>query len=311
MTLLTTLPVMLGAGDNPLSHVLDKTVIGPISMNTITLVVVTALLIWVMNIVAKTVAVGPESEGVDRYVTKSKLGSLVEVICVYLMDTVIKPQLGKDAAKFTPFLLTVFFFILFNNLFGLIPFMDLQHLFGGLFLGDKHFAIIGGTATGRIAVTGALALIAFLLWQINGIRSNGIGGWLHHFLGGGPLYLAPIMVPVEIIGMLVKPGALAIRLFANMTAGHVLLSVIIGFTAMAPKALGLLGTPITLVAGVAAVLIMFLELFVAFLQAFIFMFLTTLFIAQMAHHEHDEHAPAEAYDPEHPGEDDLAVPLTA
>lgn len=310
MTLPTIFDPLLAAGDNPLGHVLDRDGIGPLTMNTLSLILVGGLLIYVMQVVARSIAVGPESEGRDRYVTKSSLGSLIEVICVYLMDTVITPQLGKDTKRFAPFLLTLFFFILLNNLFGLVPLLDLQHLLGS-FVGDKHFAIIGGTATGRIAVTGALALIAFALWHVNGLRSSGLKGWLAHFLGGGPLYLAPIMIPVEIIGTLVKPGALAIRLFANMTAGHVLLSVIIGFTSAAPEALGLIGTPISLIAGIAAVLIMFLELFVAFLQAFIFMFLTTLFIAQMAHHDHDEHAHAEAYDAAHSGEDDPAVPVAA
>jgi len=313
MTFATPLPALFGAGDNPLGHVLDKTVIGPLTMNTITMVVVAALMVWVMNSVARVIGVGPESEGRERYVTKSKGASLVEVIVVYLLDNVIRPQLGPDAKKFAPFLLTLFFFILFNNLFGLIPLLDLQHLIGGLVAGEEGagFAVIGGTATGRIAVTAGLALVAFILWNINGIRSGGVGGWLHHFLGGGPAYLAPIMVPVEIVGTIVKPAALAVRLFANMTAGHVLLAVIIGFTAQAPKALGLLGAPISVVALVAGVLIMFLEIFVAFLQAFIFMFLTTLFIAQLAHHHHDDHAGAESYDHDHPAEDDRAAPVTA
>ena len=311
MTLPMQLSALLGAGNNPLGHVLDKPdKLGPLSMNSITLLVVTVLMLWVMNLVAKAVAVGPESEGADRDVTKGKLAHLVEVIVEYLLNTVIRPQLGHDAKKFAPFLLTLFFFILFNNLFGLIPFMDLQYLAFSL-IGKEPTAYIGGTATGRLAVTAGLALTAFILWNINGIRSGGIGGWLHHFLGGGPLYLAPIMVPVEIVGTIVKPAALAVRLFANMTAGHVLLAVIIGFTAAAPKALGALGAPITVVATIAAVLIMFLELFVAFLQAFIFMFLTTLFIAQLAHHEHDDHAGAESYDHDHPAEHDKAVPVTA
>ncbi len=310
MTLPMPLSAVLAAGDNPLGHVLDKTVIGPLTMNTITLVVVTVLFVLVMNAVANAIAVGPESEGRDRFTTRGKAANLIEVIVVYLLDNVIRPQLGHDAKKFAPFLLTLFFFILFNNLFGLIPFLDLQHLIGGFF-GKPDFAVIGGTATGRLAVTAGLALVAFILWNIHGIQSGGLRGWLHHFLGGGPAYLAPIMVPVEIVGTIVKPAALAVRLFANMTAGHVLLAVIIGFTAAAPKALGAVGAPITLVAAIAAVLIMFLELFVAFLQAFIFMFLTTLFIAQLAHHHHDEDAAAESYDRENPAIEDDAAPVTA
>jgi len=312
MTLPMQLPALFGASDNPLGHVLDKPgVLGPLSMNSITLLVVTILFILVMNMVANAIAVGPESKGNERFRTKGKVANLIEVIVDYLLNTVIRPQLGHDAKKFAPFLLTIFFFILFNNLFGLIPFLDLQHLLGGLIADNSHFAVIGGTATGRLAVTAALAIVAFIVWNIHGIRSGGVGGWLHHFLGGGPAYLAPIMVPVEIVGTIVKPAALAVRLFANMTAGHVLLAVIIGFTAAAPKALGAMGAPITLVAAIAAVLITFLELFVAFLQAFIFMFLTTLFIAQLAHHHHDDDAEAESYDKQHPAIDDEAAPVTA
>jgi F-type H+-transporting ATPase subunit a len=311
MTLPLHIPSLLAAGSNPLGHVLDKPdKLGPLSMNSITLLVVTALLIWVMTVVAKAIAVGPESEGRERYVTKGRFAHLIEVIVVYLMDNVIRPQLGPDAKRFAPFLLTLFFFILFNNLFGLIPLIDIQYLIVGL-AGAEPTAWVGGTATGRLAVTAGLALTAFIIWNIHGIRTGGVGGWAHHFLGGGPAYLAPIMVPVEIVGTIVKPAALAVRLFANMTAGHVLLAVIIGFTAAAPRALGWLGAPITVVAAVGGVLIFFLEIFVAFLQAFIFMFLTTLFIAQLAHHHHDDHAEAESYDEDHPAESDPAAPVTA
>jgi F-type H+-transporting ATPase subunit a len=316
MTLSLHIPSLLAAGANPLGHVLDKPDKLPIpftdyglSMNSITLLVVTALFIWVMTMVAKAIAPGPEGEGRDRYVTKNRFAHMIEVVVVYLLENVIRPQLGPDAKRFTPFLLTLFFFILFNNLFGLIPLIDIQYLIVGL-AGGEPTAWIGGTATGRLAVTAGLALTAFIIWNIHGIRTGGVGGWAHHFMGGGPWYLAPIMVPVEIMGTIVKPAALAVRLFANMTAGHVLLAVIIGFTAAAPAALGWLGAPITVIAAVGGVLIFFLEVFVAFLQAFIFMFLTTLFIAQLAHHHHDDHAGAEAYDAEHPAESDPAAPVT-
>lgn len=293
------------AAANPLDHVVDKPLPGGLTMHVVTMTVVAALLIWTMKVAADAIATGPESEGNERYLTRGRFAQMIEVVVLYLRDNVIRPQLGKDANKFTPYLLTLFFFILYNNVLGLVPLMDIQHLFG------IHTTWIGGTATGNIAVTAGLALIAFIVIQINGIRSSGVKGWAAHFLGGAPLYLAPIMVPVEILGTFIKPFALAVRLFANMTAGHTLLATLLMFTGMGLSAIGpLAGSPITLVSVLAAIPLMFLELFVAFLQAFIFMFLTAVFIAQLMHHHHDEHAPAEEYDTTHPMETDEAVPVS-
>src|SRR5439155_18752171 len=143
--------------------------------------------------------------------------------------------------------------------------------------------------TSNIWVTGALAFCAWLVIQIGGIRANGFKNYTRHFLGGAPIYMAPIMIPVEILGMLVKPCALAIRLFANMTAGHILVAVIISFVGVAAAA----GYGAMVGIGVASVLgataIMCLETFVAFLQAYIFTFLTSLFIGQLVVHEHEHH----------------------
>ena len=163
-------------------------------------------------------------------------------------------------------------------------------------------------------VTGALAFIAFLVIEIHAFTQLGFKGWLLHNCGGlvpGPkaLYLVvPIIFVVEVAGHFIKPAALAIRLFANMVAGHTLMAVLLGFgvgalqAGMSPIGWG----SITLVSGVAAVAITFLELFVAFLQAFIFMFLTAVFISLLSHHdEHSEEHEAHGHDHEHGGE---AVP---
>lgn len=300
---------MLAAG-SPLDHTLDKNIVGDgpfaLTMNTITLVLAFLAYLVLMNIAAKAIAVGPESEGNDRYLTKNRFAQVIEVVVLGLRDQFIKPQLGDQTNRFLPFLLTLFFFIWANNLIGLVPLLDLQHLIGALFMNDPSWAKVGGTPTGRLATNAALALIAFLIWNGAGIRQNGLGGWLHHFLGGAPWYMAPIMVPVEIIGAIVKPAALTIRLFANMTAGHVLLAAIIGFVGLAAGGLGLfLGSPIMLVSLVGGVLIFFLEVFVATLQAFVFMFLTTVFIAQMVHHDHGHD---EDHDHEHDAHLGSAVP---
>lgn len=303
------------AADNPLGHVVDKVLIRSssgmplLTMHMVTMALATVLVLWILVRAARAIGTGPESQGNARYVTKGSIAQMVETICVYLRDKVVRPQLGENTDRFIPYLWSVFFFILLNNLVGLVPLMDVQHLIGS-FVPDlgSHWAVVGGTATGNIAVTAALAIIAFVIIQINGVRQNGLGGYLKHYTAGTPVALWIIMIPVEIMGTFIKPFALAIRLFANMVAGHTLLATLLMFTKMALEGVGIFGgAPITLVAVVASIAIMFLELFVAFLQAFVFMFLVTVFIAQLSHHGHDDHAhehdhdhaPGHAHSPAH------------
>jgi F-type H+-transporting ATPase subunit a len=292
--------LLLAEDPNPLGHVLDVTLIAApdgtplITMHMLTLVLAFLALVWVMMTAAKAIETGPESEGNDRYLTSGRIGQMVEVLTLALRDKVIEPVLGSATNKYLPYLLTLFFFVLLNNLLGLVPLLDLQHIAGALFMGDSHWAVVGGTATGNLAVTAGLALISFIVIQVHGLRELGVGGWVHHLLGGAPAYLAPIMVPVELLGMLIKPGALAIRLFANMMAGHTLMATLALFGLMALNGIGtwIAALGISFIAGAFAVAISFLELFVAFLQAFIFMFLTAVFIGQLSHHDdhHEEHA---------------------
>jgi len=296
--------LFLAAEVNPLGHVVDKELGAGLTLHTVTLVISGLLTIGVMMLVARHMKA--EGQGAQKYLPKSRLASAFETVCVFIRDEVTRPQLGDATDRFIPYIWTLFFFILFNNLLGLVPFLDLQHLIGGVGWGDTHFAVFGGTATGNIAVTAALAIVAFFVIQINGIRRSGLGGWAHHFLGGAPVYLAPIMVPVEILGLIIKPSALAVRLFANMTAGHTLLATIMAFTGLGIA--GLVTSPISLAAGIA---VYFLEIFVAFLQAFVFMFLTIIFIAQLMHHEHGEHEGAHDYDHDQVSEiEDRAVPVS-
>ena len=178
--------LLLAAGEipSPLGHVLDKNLIGgdhplfeategmtilgsPIlTLHMVTLVMAAILLVWVMRTAARAVQTGPESEGNDRYLTHGRIAQIVEVITLYLKETVLLPILGDHTNRYLPYLLTLFFFILINNLLGLIPFLHLQHLVG-TFFGDPHFAIFGSTATGNLAVTTALALIAFIVIQVH------------------------------------------------------------------------------------------------------------------------------------------------
>lgn len=214
--------------------------------------------------------------------------NLVETICAYLRDQVARPVLHEHTDRFIKFIWTLFFFILAINLLGLLPIGSLSATLG------TH---VGGTATANIWVTGALALVTLTLMVVNGLRLGG-RHYLAHF---NPSPRQPrvlfwlmsiLLVPVEIIGTLSKIVALAIRLFANMVAGHVLLAVLISFILTSWASSALLGSGITVAVVLGATAITFLEIFVAFLHAFIFTFLTTLFLGQSVVFHHGDEAGA-------------------
>jgi F-type H+-transporting ATPase subunit a len=175
------------------------------------------------------------------------------------------PNLGHHGEGYVPFILTLFFFILFANLLGLIPY--------------------GSTATGNISVTATLAIITFIVVEIAGMRAQGLGylNTIFYWNKDLPLIMRVpmfvIMSPVEIIGKLTKPFALAIRLFANMTAGHIVVLALIGL-------IFLFRGPLSTAPFLMAVAIMMLELFVACLQAFIFSLLASVFIGQIREGAH-------------------------
>jgi F-type H+-transporting ATPase subunit a len=201
----------------------------------------------------------------------------VEFVCDYIRNDVAHPALGEQTDRFIKYIWSVFFFVLTVNLLGLVPIPAVSNLFG---------AHIGGTATANIYVTGMLALTTMFMMVFNGMRLGGTA-YLAHFCPG-PIALAPLLVPVEIIGLIAKIFALAVRLFANMMAGHTLLAVLIGFILSAWAALGAGGGLLIAVPAVlGSVGITFLEIFVAFLQAYIFMFLTTMFIGLSVHVHHN------------------------
>ena len=263
-----------------------------LTIHCITLLIAGVVAFLVLLKAAKAIETGDEDLGMYRYLTKGRLSQLIEVFSLFLVENAIRPTLKEETRRFTPILLSLFFFILTCNLLGLIPFLDIQHALGPTVDGEKTWAIFGGTATANFAVTLGLACVAFVAIQYQGFRSLGVKGYLSHLTGGAPVALYPMMIPLEIAGLFIKPAALAVRLFANMFAGHTMMAVLAMFGMLSWVATeNLLVTgAISLVSITAAVAITFLELFVAFLQAFIFMFLTTVFLGQMTHHhEHDEH----------------------
>jgi len=191
-------------------------------------------------------------------------GAAIEAIVLFIRDDVVLGNIGHGGEKFVPYILTLFFFILYCNLLGLLPW--------------------GATPTGNLAVTGSLALISFLVIEISGFQALGPRGYLKTIVfvppgmtGLGAVAMAAIMTPIEIIGKIVKPFALTLRLFANMTAGHFVILALLGLI--------FIFSSWAVAAGSVAfvVFMMLLELLVAFLQAYIFALLTSVFIGMMQH----------------------------
>lgn len=211
--------------------------------------------------------------------------NILEMLVIFVRNEIAIPNIGKkEGPRYTPYLLSVFFFILTLNLLGLVPWAS--------------------TATGNLGVTLSLALITFVLTQTASVRAAGLGGYLKHMTGGAPWWIWPIMVPVEILGLFTKPFALMLRLFANMLAGHIVLFSLLGLIFIIGN------VAVSVVAVPFAIFIYLLELFVAFLQAYIFTMLSALFIGMgVAMGHHDEHGHEEHTEPHEVvhGKPELAV----
>lgn len=386
---MTSLPLLLLASGDPLHHNYDFPILslkdGPVILTNhmVMMFLVFVFMLWAMPRAARAISVGKTGTSHD-YVTKGAGWHLIEVICVFFREEVARPVLGRNTDKFMPYIWTTFFFILFNNLLGMVPLLDATKLVGdALFFrgghettalvdqtlegggmvemqaispsskdthqdthegapaapaaaessaesghGDaaghgvltwgpfvlfqdmtvtdrvaSHYEGIGGTATGNIAVTFTLALIAITVIIGSGIRSLGLAGFFHHLTLDAPVLLWPLTVLLEIIGLIAKPFALMVRLFANMTAGHVMLSALLGFCSMAwngmailPSApghveysmTGIISAGLISVASITfALAVSLLELLVALIQAYVFAFLTTMFISLFQHHGHE------------------------
>lgn len=214
-----------------------------ITKHVVFLWVAAALLILLTGIVARRNARRDVPRG---------FGNLLEVLIVFVRDEIVIPNMGTAGVKYLPYLLTTFFYILLMNLLGLIPY--------------------GASATGNVNVTAGLAIIAFVMIQAAAIRAQGLKHYLAHLTGGVHWVLWPIMIPIEILGLFTKPFALCIRLFANMTGGHIVLVSLIGLIFIFKSYI------IAIAPASFVVAINFLELFVAVLQAYIFTMLTSLFM---------------------------------
>lgn len=207
---------------------------------------------------------GLRASGAERGIGRGRRYNMVEAMVLFIRNEVVKPNIGHGYDKYAPFIVTLFFFILFNNLLGLLPY--------------------GSTATANISVTAGLAIMAFLATEVGGMRALGFKGYLGTIFfvpkGMHPVAawaMAIALAPIEMLGKFTKPFSLAVRLMANMTAGHIVLLALISLIFVFGS-FALAAAPVLM-----ATAIFFLEIFVGFLQAFIFAMLTAVFIGLMQH----------------------------
>lgn len=200
-----------------------------------------------------------------RGYARGVFANFFESMLLFIRDQVAVPAIGEhDANKHLPYLWTLFLFILVNNLLGMIPNL--------------------GSPTGALGCTGALAFSTFIYIHLSGIKKMGFGEYAHAFVPHVPKALFPLMLLIELVGHIIKPCVLAVRLFVNMLAGHTVLYVIMGFIVMVgPGTLYFIVGPASVVGNL---LLSFLELFVAFLQAYVFTFLSAIFIGAAIHPQH-------------------------
>ncbi|MDD3279991.1 MAG: F0F1 ATP synthase subunit A [Bacteroidales bacterium] len=243
-----------------------------ITKNVLSLFISIILLMWILLLAAKNYkkhgCAAPK--GVAR---------VIEPILLFVRDDIIKPSIGPKYEKYLPFLLTLFFFILFNNLFGLIPF------FPG-----------GANLTGNIAVTFVLAMCTFVITNVSGNRDY----WKHIINAPGiPWWLKiplPIMPIVELVGVFTKPIVLMIRLFANITAGHIIALGFISLIFILGEGNIIAGYGVSVASVLLYVFMGLLELLVAFIQAYVFTLLSSIYIGMaIEEHHHEEHDVAKTH----------------
>jgi len=247
-----------GPAEVMMHHVTDQPFLGLPSKHLVFFVLVAVFTIAVIRL------------ALGRYDVKRVprgFAAFIEMLVVFIRDDIAETNIGHDGRKFTPLLCSFFFFILFAALIGLMPY--------------------SATSTGNIAVTLALASVSFFAQQWAGISKYGVA---HHFMNlvppGLPAWLLPIMIPVEILSMFTKPFALMVRLFANMLAGHMVITALLLLIPLMASINTFFGIAVVPVSWGLALFIMLLEILVAFIQAYIFTLLTAIFIGMYAHPAH-------------------------
>jgi F-type H+-transporting ATPase subunit a len=262
--------------------------------NHMTMTLVAALaVVLVLRFVANRVR--PVGEGLEAFQTKGFLSQIFEGLCIFLRDTVAKPNFGPLTDKYIGYVWSIFFFVWFCNVLGLVP---VGSLLGMIHPSMKHW---GGTATSNLSLNIILALSSFVAILYIGIREAGLKNFLSHFNPLGWEKMLGIGIPLyflEWMGLLIKCSVLALRLFGTMMAGHLVIAAFVELIFKAAEINAGMGLLVGLVVLIGCVMLTLLELFIATLQAYIFTFLTVLFISStIGHgHEHEDH-----HDSEHAG----------
>ena len=249
-------------------HKLDALQFGPFNLtpsrHVIFMILAAILVFLTMRIAGQKLQKQRASENAPK-----GFANAIEAMVLFVRNDIAIANIGHDGAKFAPLIMTLFFFILYMNLLGLLP----------------H----GATATGNLAITAGLAVISVGVIEISGFLKLGPGGYMRTIFpkvpgltGAGAVAISIFMAPVEILGKLVKPFALCVRLFGNMTAGHFVILSLLGIIFLFGQ-LPFWNWGIGIVTATLVLAIMMLELFVGLLQAYVFALLTAVFIGLMQH----------------------------
>jgi len=278
----------VGGGDLPALGIYDGVYRFYLTNHLIMSAVAAVLVVLVFWLVSRRVRV--RGDDLSSYETRGRVAQMFETMCAFIRDEVARPNLRELTDKYIYYIWTIFFFVLFANLLGLVPIGYIVYLFSG----DEHHTHLGGTATSNLSLNVILALGSFVAIVFIGIRETGVKAFFAHFnpvgwddpkmlLIGIPLYI------LEWMGLAIKIVVLAMRLFGTMMAGHLVIAAFVGLINMAANySLGT-GYGVGIVVVLGSIVFSLLEIFICFLQAFIFTFLTVLFISMTASHHGDEH----------------------
>ena len=246
--------------------------------------------ILVFKFVAGRVRV--KGEGLEAYRTRGRFAQVFETMCSFMRDEVVRPNLHELTDKYIYYIWTIFFFVLFANVLGLVPIGPALFLLSGA--SDEHLLHLGGTATGNLSLNVVLATGTFIAIIYIGIKETGAKAFFAHFnpLGWQDKKMLLIGIPLyflEWLGLIIKCVVLAMRLFVTMMAGHLVLAAFIGLIFAAVEVSHGMAYGVQFAVIIAGIVLTLLELFICFLQAFIFTFLTVLFISLVASHHDNDH----------------------